>query len=171
MKEELILKEKPARRNRILENKMSEDRKVCYSLFDAIIKLTQVTKRMETVYAANLGELEIIDAQKRVIIRAISIIEEAINMCDTFEDLEKGKTESLNVKSLKENVVIVPNLRFYEIMNRLETISQGYDEIGLDMDYEETNQIAVDLTRIETTLTNIETLITAKLKNKLNLQN
>ena len=55
-------------------------------------------------------------------------------------------------------------------MCRIETISQGYDEIGLDLDYEEINQVAVDLTRIENALTNIETLVIAKLKNKLNLQ-
>lgn len=73
-------------------------------------------------------------------------------------------------KNLEEKVLIVPNLRFYEIMNRLETISEGYDEIGLDLDYEETNKVALDLSVIENTLCNIENLITAKLKNKLNSQ-
>lgn len=152
----------------LLENKMSEDRKVCCSLFDVIIKLVLVTKQMETVYGATISDLEMIEAQKRIILRAISIIEDTINMCDIFEEIETDeilKTESLNGEKLPAD--FIPTLKLYNIVARLNTIIEGYDTINSELDYEMANEISLDITRIETALVNIETLITEKLKNKL----
>lgn len=164
MKEDFILREK-TKMKKLLEPKKSEESKLCCSIFDTIIRLVQIAQRMEDTFSASMSDLEIIEAQRMVIMRSIGIIEERLNLCNTFDDLQ---TESLKLKILKEDVI--PNLRFYEIMSRLETISQGYDEIGQDLSYEETNQVVVDLARIENTLADIENIITAKLKNKLNSQ-
>ncbi|MBQ6991789.1 MAG: hypothetical protein IJN50_02585 [Clostridia bacterium] len=170
--EPLVLKGEKRARKVLLENEMSADRKVCCSLFDVIIKLVLATKRLESVYGATMGDLEMINAQKRIILRAIEAINDTINMCDIFEEIEMSevlKRESLeNQKVEKISEDIISNLRFYEIINRIDTIIKGYDEICFDLDYEKVNEVAVDLTRIENSLTNIETLVTAKLKNKLN---
>lgn len=100
------------------------------------------------------------------------------------EDTNKGKTNNFIVRDLlkEEQLIpkerkeeqkkvckekkleelpydIIPTLRFLELVTRINTILDGYGEIQEDISYEQTKEIATDLTRIESSLENIEKTI------------
>lgn len=60
---------------------------------------------------------------------------------------------------------IIPPLRLLNIVARINTILDGLAEV--DLSQEDINEVKNDLTRIESSITNIEALIESKLKEVL----
>ena len=96
----------------------------------------------------------------------------------TLTEVATGRKRKLlleNKKKLKEELKqaeyveydFIPLLRFQEIQANLNTIIEGYFEVGENLTYEKTNEIKTDLTRIENSLDNIATTLSEELKNNL----
>ena len=62
---------------------------------------------------------------------------------------------------------VIPLLRFTEIQENLNTVIEGYFEVGENLTYEKTREIATDLTRINNAIDNIATTINNELTGQL----
>ena len=161
------------KRKLLLEDKETEQPTLLTEeFFDIIICLTSITRRLTQQIMYSEKDAEVIETQKQLIIQAIAIITDTLNL-----DKEEGyKTENKKKKKLiKEEVKpveyveydVIPLLRFTEIQENLKTIIEGYFDVGENLTYEKTKEIATDLTRIENALDNIGTTLSEELKNNL----
>ena len=161
------------KRKLLLEDKETEHPTLLTEeFFDIIICLTSITRRLTQQIMYSDKDAEVIETQKQLIIQAIAIITDTLNL-----DKEEGyKTENKKKKKLiKEEVKpveyveydVIPLLRFTEIQENLKTIIEGYFDVGENLTYEKTKEIATDLTRIENALDNIGTTLSEELKNNL----
>ena len=117
------------KRKLLLEDKETEHPTLLTEeFFDIIICLTSITRRLTQQIMYSDKDAEVIETQKQLIIQAIAII-----------------TDTLNLK----------------------TIIEGYFDVGENLTYEKTKEIATDLTRIENALDNIGTTLSEELKNNL----
>lgn len=161
------------KRKLLLENKEDEQPTVfTEEFFYIIICLTSITRRLTQQIMYSDKDAEVIETQKQLIIQAIAIITDTLNL-----DKEEGyKTENKKKKKLiKEEVKpveyveydVIPLLRFTEIQENLKTVIEGYFEVGENLTYEKTREIATDLTRIENAIDNIGTTLSNELANNL----
>lgn len=165
--------------NEKVENKeqliLKEDKQSTFcteEFFNIIICLTSITRRLTQQIMYSDKDAEVIETQKQLIIQAIAIITDTLNL-----DKEEGyKTENKKKKKLiKEEVKpveyldydVIPLLRFTEIQANLNTVIEGYMDVGENLTYEKTREIATDLTRIENALDNIGTTLSNELANNL----
>lgn len=140
--------------------------------FNMIICLTSITRKLTQQPKLNDKDAKVIETQKQLIIQAIAIITDTLNL-----DKEEGyKTENKKKKKLIREEVkpveyveydVIPLLRFTEIQENLKTIIEGYFDVGENLTYEKTKEIATDLTRIENALDNIGTTLSNELANNL----
>ena len=86
---------------------------------------------------------------------------------DNKEKMEKKKFVEELIPVERYEFDVIPMLRFYEIKDNLNTIIKGYEDIGENISYEKTCNIATDLTRIENSMDNIEKTICNELKTNL----
>ena len=136
--------------------------------FNIIICMTSITRMLSTKGIQDKYS-ETIETQKQIIISAIGTIAKIVGLDDELERANIKETE------LKEELKpveryeydVIPLLRFLEIQANLNTIIEGYTEIGENISYEKTCQIATDLTRVENGLDNIATAISNELKTNL----
>lgn len=83
-------------------------------------------------------------------------------------NVRKKKRISEEIKPVERfELDVIPMLRFYELQSKINTIIDGYEEMGENMTYEETCEINTDLTRIENALDNIGMQLANKLKTDL----
>lgn len=154
-KEELILKE---------EEKAIK----LEDFFNLIVCMTSIT-RMLAKKELQEKNSETIEQQKQIIISAIGTIAKITGL---DEELEKATIKDNELKEELNPVEryefdVIPQLRFLEVQQNLNTIVDGYTEIGDNISYEKTCEIATDLTRIENALDNIATVIGNELKTNL----
>ena len=141
---------------------------VTEDFFNLLICLTSITRELTDKPKFNKKDAEIIEQQKQLITQGITIIADMLNL-----DKEEYNKEE-NKKKLKEakpaeyvEYDVIPLLRFQEIQANLNTIIEGYIEVGDNISYEQTRNIATDLTRIENAIDNIGTTLSNELANNL----
>lgn len=169
--EALILKEKTTGKKRklLLENKtliesnsfLSED------FFNILICLTSITRKIvQPGSMIDEEKIEKINVYKETIIMAITMLTEVLGMRET--DITERKKLSEELKPVERfEFDVIPLLRFLEIQSKMNTIIEGYQEVGENITYEKTSEIATDLTKIENSIDNIATLLGNELKNNL----
>lgn len=136
--------------------------------FNLIICMTSITRMLSTKGIQDKYS-ETIETQKQILISAIGTITKIIGLDDEIKQVD------VKEKELKEELKpveryefdVIPLLRFYEIQANLNTIIEGYTEMGDNISYEKTCEIATDLTRIENAIDNIATTISNELKINL----
>ena len=156
--------------NEKVENKeqliLKEDKQSTFcteEFFNIIICLTSITRRLTQQIMYSDKDAEVIETQKQLIIQAIALITDTLNL----DKEESYKTENKKKKQLKEELRpveyleydVIPLLRFTEIQANLNTVIEGYMDVGENLTYEKTREIATDLTRIENAINNICNLI------------
>ena len=160
------------KRKLLLENK--EDKQsttIAEEFFNMIICLTSITRKLTQQPKLSEKDAEVIETQKQLIIQAIALITDTLNL----DKEESYKTENKKKKQLKEELIpveyleydVIPLLRFTEIQANLNTVIEGYMDVGENLTYEKTRDIATDLTRIENALDNIGTTLSEEVKQNL----
>ena len=164
--------------NEKVENKeqliLKEDKQSTFcteEFFNIIICLTSITRRLTQQIMYSDKDAEVIETQKQLIIQAIALITDTLNL----DKEESYKTENKKKKQLKEELRpveyleydVIPLLRFTEIQANLNTVIEGYMDVGENLTYEKTREIATDLTRIENAIDNIGTTLSNELANNL----
>ena len=136
--------------------------------FNLIICLTSITRMLSTKEIQDKYN-ETIETQKQILISAVDTIAKAIGLEDELGQAEMKEKEIKEAFKPVERYEfdVIPQLRFYEIQANLNTIIEGYTEIGDKISYEKTCEIATDLTRIENAIDNIATAISNELKINL----
>lgn len=90
--------------------------------------------------------------------------------------LETGKKNQEEKEELipKEDVIVhklsedvISSLKFLNIIDRMNSILESYEEICADLEYKKNNEIYLDLIKIENALSNIESTLACELKNKI----
>ena len=141
---------------------------VTEDFFNLLICLTSITRELTAKPKFNDKDAKIIEQQKQLITEGITIIADMLNL-----DKEEGYKEE-SKKKLKEakpaeyfEFDVIPLLRFQEIQANLNTIIEGYTEVGDNITYEQTSDIATELTRIENAIDNIATTLGNEFKKGL----
>lgn len=160
------------KRKLLLENKGEErPTTIAEEFFNMIICFTSITRKLTQQPKLNDKDAEVIETQKQLIIQAIALITDTLNL----DKEESYKTENKKKKQLKEELIpaeyleydVIPLLRFTEIQANLNTVIEGYMDVGENLTYEKTKEIATDLTRVENAIDNIATLLNNELANNL----
>ena len=139
--------------------------------FNIVICLTSITKRLiKRIKLKEIDKKEL-EIQKEILIQAIANISDILKIdtddSDNKEKMEKKKFVEELIPVERYEFDVIPMLRFYEIKDNLNTIIKGYEDIGENISYEKTCNIATDLTRIENSMDNIEKTICNELKTNL----
>lgn len=159
----VINETKPTTVNEVKEHStpLTED------FFNLIICTTSITRRLTEMSKLDEKETEQIERQKQTMINAIAMISDILNLDEELDyKVEKKLKEELKPAEYVEYDVI-PLLRFQEIQANLNTVIDGYFEVGENLTYEKTSQITTDLTRIENAIDDIATTISNEMKNNL----
>ena len=141
-----------------------------------IICLTSVARK--ALQSQNLSENDrvIIDKEKEKIISAIGKLADMLELeKDLAEEnitTEKKKSKQKKKPILKENVIesnlledVISNLKFYNIIERINSMVESYSKICADLEYDQNNKIYLDLIKIENILTDIESTVACELNN------
>ncbi len=144
-----------------------------------IICTTSITRMLNQNKNLSEDERMLIETEKQKIISAIGTLADTLelekdlaekNIVAEKKKLNEGKKktipkEDVIVHNLSEDVI--PVLKFLNIIDRINSIVESYEEICVDLEYEKNNEIYLDLIRIENALTNIESTIACELKDKI----
>lgn len=141
-----------------------------------IICLTSVARK--AIQSQNLSEndRETINAEKEKIISAIGKLADTLELEKDFAEenitTEKKKSKQKKKPILKENVIVsnlsedvISNLKFYNIIDRINTIKESYSKICADLTYDQNNKIYLDLIKIENILTDVESTVACELND------
>ena len=138
--------------------------------FNMIICLTSITRKLTQQPKLNDKDAKVIETQKQLIIQAIAMITDILNL-DKEGSYKTENKKKLIKEELKQaeyvEYDVIPLLRFTEIQANLNTVIEGYMDVGENLTYEKTKEIATDLTRIENALDNIGTTLSNELANNL----
>ena len=169
--EPLILKdvETGKKRKLLLEEKkqiLKEKKKNEITLLDLTKDLTEEVERFSLIKQP-IGEDEqyIMDGVKEGIINLTDTVKVINEIHEPLKKESKAPVEKEYVEMIPED--IIPSLRFYELISRIKTILDGYEEMEENISWEKTNEIATEITKIESALTNMESILETELKNKL----
>lgn len=129
----------------------------------------QLTKEIETfsLIKQPLDEDEqyIMDGVKEGIINLTDTVKVINEIHKPLKKESKLPLETEFVEMVPEQ--LIPSLKFYELISRINTIIDGYEEIREKLSWETTNEIRTEITKIESTLTNMESILETELKNNL----
>ncbi len=140
-----------------------------------IICLTSVARK--AIQSQNLSENDrvIIDEEKEKIISAIGKLADTLELEKDLaeENITTEKKKSKKKKPiLKEDIIVsnlsedvISNLKFYNIIDRINIIKESYDKICLDLAYDQNNKIYLGLIKIENILTDIESTVACEIKD------
>lgn len=164
------------KRKLLLENKREVKEQsipLTEDFFNLIICATSIARKLTEMPKLEEKETELIETQKQAIIVAVGIIADILNLDD---ELSYNEVKTEKKKKLKEELKpveyveydVIPLLRFNEIQANLNTVIEGYFEVGENLTYEKTREISTDLTRIENAIDNIATMLSEEVvKNNL----
>jgi len=177
-KEPIIVKEVTETKNKSIKKlkeniPLADHTEVRDDFFNILICITSITRNLaeKVLMTEEFGDK--INEQKQVIINAIATISDLLGITNELGEYKEIKLDKK--KLIKEELKqaeyyefdVIPLLRFQEIQENLNTVIDGYFEVGENITYEKTNEIATDLTRIENAIDNIATTIGNELKNNL----
>ncbi len=160
------------KRKLLLENKEEKKEEfISEDFFDIIICLASVTREITKTNVLNEVDIAVIEEQKQKLIEKITELADRLNLNNKL-NYNEVKTEKQELKEELKPVEyveydVIPLLRFTEIQSNLNTIIEGYMDIGENLTYEKTSTIATDLTRIENAIDNIATTLSEELKKDL----
>lgn len=151
--------------NRIIEKLAVVSIEACY-----VIKALRTNER-EVVN----GQLETIERAtetiKDILDRYMPGLQESVNKSRERDTRAKVNTKQIIKEELKQaeyvEYDVIPLLRFREIQENLNLVIEGYFDIGENLTYEKTREIATDLTRIQNAIDNIATTISNELEGQL----
>lgn len=87
-------------------------------------------------------------------------------------DITQIETAITNIEKLigndltKKSETDEPSLELHKIINKIQALLDDCE--ALDLSYQKSNEISLNITRIESAITNIEALMECELKNKIN---
>ena len=172
LKEEpLILKEVETgkRRKLLLEEKkqiLKEKKKNEETLSSVTKQLTNEVEKFSCIkQPIDEDEQYIIDGVKNGIIELTDTVKIINEIHEPIKKENKQPLETEYVEMIPED--IIPSLRFYELISRINTIINGYEEMQENLSWEKTNEIATEITKVETALTNMESILEREIKNGL----
>lgn len=136
-------------------------------------ELTNLTKRLTKeleIFSLIKQPLEederyIMDGVKEGIIDLTNTVKIINEIHEPLKKENKLPLETEYVEMVPEE--IIPSLKFYELVNRINTIIDGYEEMREKLSWETTNEIKTEITKIESALTNMESILETEIKNNL----
>ncbi|HJJ05414.1 MAG TPA: hypothetical protein OIM45_06180 [Clostridiaceae bacterium] len=87
-------------------------------------------------------------------------------------DITQIETAITNIEKLigndltKKSETDEPSLELHKIINKIQALLDDCE--ALDLSYQKSNEISLNITRIESAITNVEALMECELKNKIN---
>lgn len=85
-------------------------------------------------------------------------------MIKILKENEENVTDN---KIAQMSTELIPALRLSEILSRVDMIMEGYEQIQRELSQKQILDIRLDIVRIESSLKNIEELISNELKYRL----
>lgn len=81
--------------------------------------------------------------------------------------LKENEENITDNKIAQMSTELIPALRLSEILSRVDMIMEGYEQIQRELSQKQILDIRLDIVRIESSLKNIEELISNELKYRL----
>ncbi len=143
-----------------------------------IICCTSISRNIFQNQNLSENDRAIIDEEKGKIILAIERLADTLELEKDFAEegitTEKKKLKQKKKPILKEDVIVsnlsedvISNLKFYNIIERINCILESYSKICVDLGYEKNNAIYLNLIKIENIINEIEGTLACELKNSI----
>ncbi len=145
---------------------LEEKKKKEIALLDTVKQLTKEIEKLSLIeQPLDEDEQDIIDGVKEGIINLTDTVEVINEIHEPIKKESKLPLETEFVEMVPEQ--LIPSLRFYGLVSRINTIIDGYEEIREKLSWETTNEMSKEITKVESSLTNMESILETELKNNL----
>lgn len=173
-----IMKEDVKQSGNLTEKEIGAKNDYVEDFCNLIICFTSISRNIFQNQNLSENDKAIIDEEKEKIILAIERLADTLELEKDFAEenitTEKRKSKQKKKPILKEDVIVsnlsedvISNLKFYNIIERINCILESYSKICVDLGYEKNNEIYLNLIKIENIINEIEGTLACELKNSI----